>query len=79
MARSRGPSKVSTPKRPSFVLGSRPPSLFSPHMASLPKGDITHAPPRITAGPTGSSTRNYAKTSAKPGVGFGNTGLTSET
>lgn len=76
----KGPSKVSTNSRPSFVLGSRPPDLRAPRFASNPEANITQAPPRIKPiGPGGGpATRQYGKTSPIAGPGFGNTGLTSE-
>lgn len=69
--------KVSAPSRPSFVLGSRPSTLYAPRTQPRPKGDITAAPPRIKAAP-GTSSRNYGKPSAQTGPGFGLTGLTGE-
>lgn len=78
MARSVGSTRVSTPTRASFVLGSRPPDLRAPRFASNPQANITKAPPRITPLPSGSKTRNYAKNTASSGPGFGDTGLTNE-
>lgn len=78
MARSVGITKVPSRSRPSFVYGSRPPDLYAPRLAERPQGNIIKNPPRITAGPTGASTRNYAKTPPSAAVGFGDTGLTSE-
>lgn len=76
MAR-KGPTKVSTGSRPSFVMGSRPPDLYAPRVAPRPQGNILKQPPRIQ--PAGASQRQYGKAAQPPsGPGFGNTGLTNE-
>ncbi len=66
------PRTVTTPRRPSFALGTRPPDLYAPRMGSRPSGDISK-PPRITPMP---GQRAYGKQSQQPG--FGDTGLTGE-
>ncbi len=66
------PRTVTTPRRPSFVLGSRPPDMYSPRIGSRPSGDITK-PPRIA--PLNGQ-RAYGK--QQPGGNFGDTGLTGE-
>lgn len=79
MAR-KGPTKVSSPGRPSFVMGSRPPDLYAPRVAPRPQGNILKQPPNIAPG--AASTRQYGKGAQAPaqagGSYIGNTGLTDE-
>lgn len=69
-APKQGPKAVTTPpQRPSFVLGSRPSTLYAPKGTPRASGDITHAPPRITQNSPGQ--RQYGKQFPAP---FGSTG-----
>lgn len=68
---SKGPSKVPSAGRPSFVMGSRPPDMYAPRVAPRQQGDILKQPPRIQPQ---SGQRQYGKSQQ----GFGNTGLTGE-
>lgn len=74
MAR-KGPTKVSSPGRPSFVMGSRPPDLYAPRVAPRPQGDILKQPPRIQPQ---TQQRQYGKANPNTTFGFGNTGMTNE-
>lgn len=66
----KGPKSVSAPPgRPSYVLGSRPSSLYAPKFGKREDGDITHAPPRIVQNKA--SQRDYGKKNPAP---FGDTG-----
>lgn len=72
MAR-KGPVKVPAARaHPDYVWGSRPSDMYAPRTQSRTQGDITKAPPRITA----KDTRSYGKNT--PSTGFGLTGLTHE-
>lgn len=73
----KGPTKVSVPSRPSFVLGSRPPDMYAPRVAPRPQGNIMSAPPRIK--PALGVTQYGKSQSPAQGPGFGLTGLTGET
>lgn len=63
----KGPSSVSAPpQRPSFVLGSRPSSLYAPKSQPREDADISKAPRIVQNSP---SQRQYGKSP------FGTTGL----
>lgn len=66
----KGPKAVpAPPSRPSYVLGSRPSSLYAPKSAPRADGDITR-PPRIVQ--NSASQRDYSK--KPPKATFGDTG-----